>query len=146
MIIYVLILFRVTTGDNWEKVKNAKIRPFNITDLKQKEKDFETNQNKDDEYFSIQITIPNGKERILRIGRKDDPEQIAANFCKIYGLKPEIKSRLTKTITHFVNLYLKKEDESILNNNNNNMNDLNNEENDEHSYQQNNSEEKQEEF
>ncbi len=51
------------------------------------------------------------------MSRNDDPEEIAANFCKVYGLKQEIKNRLTKTITHFVNLYLKKEnEESTINN------------------------------
>jgi len=109
---------RVTTGENWEKVKKTKVKPFDITDLKPKNKENESQRNlSNDEYFSIQITIPNGKDRILRISRNDDPEEIASNFCKIYGLKPEIKSRLTKTINHFVNLYLKTEEEHSNTNN-----------------------------
>lgn len=116
LIIKCIYLFRVTTGENWEKVKNSWIKPFNITDLRPKDKE-SVIENQDEEYFSIQITIPNGKERVLRVSRNDDPEEIAANFCKVYGLKQEIKSRLTKTITHFVNLYLKKDnEESTINN------------------------------
>lgn len=104
-----------------------------------KPKDLESQNSKlDEEYFSIQITIPNGKERVLRISRNDDPEEVAANFCKIYGLKYEIQKRLTKTITHFVALYLKKDmEESTYQNN------VKSEENEEQSYQQNNSEENQ---
>lgn len=103
------------TGKNWQKVKNMNIKPFNITDLKGKDNLSDAKKDKivDDDYFSIQITIPNGKERVLRICKSDDPEIISENFCKIYGLKDEIKQRLTKTITHFVNMYLNKQaDES----------------------------------
>ena len=125
---------KVTTGENWLKVKNEKIKPFNITDLKSKgyrstnsnainnDNISENNKEEQDEYFSIQITIPNGKERVLRISKYDDPEYIADNFCKIYGLKDEIKNRLIKTIYHFINLYLNKPVDESNNNNNNNSN------------------------
>lgn len=76
--------------------------------MKSKESKFTSDKNEDD-YFSIQITIPNGKERILRICQNDDPEEVAENFCKIYGLKDEIKQRFTKIILHLINLYLNKQ-------------------------------------
>jgi hypothetical protein len=41
----------------------------------------------EDQYFQIQITITNGKERTLRIHRNDDPYDIAANLAKIYSMK-----------------------------------------------------------
>lgn len=109
---------RVTTGKNWIKVKTAKIKPFDITDLKPKETSIENEKkfDDDDEYFSIHITIPNGKERVLRISRYDNPEELADNFCKIYGLKEEIRQRLTQTIEHFMGLYLNKNDDSQLSN------------------------------
>ena len=127
--------FRVITGENWEKVKNEKVRPFDITDLKPKDSSIKENNIENEEYFSIQITIPNGKERLLKISKNDDPEEIADSFCKIYGLKSEIKARLIKTINHFVNLYLKKEadDDSLLNNQ-----DENQDFQEENSYQYNN--------
>jgi hypothetical protein len=100
---------RITTGENWLKVKMANIKPFDITDLRPPEENsLQASAKEDDEYFSIHITIPNGKERVLRISKYDDPEEVADNFCKIYGLKDEIKIRLTKTISHFINLYLNK--------------------------------------
>lgn len=60
---------RIPTGENYERVKNADIKPFNITDLKKKKEEksqtqkvtTENNANNEDEYFSIQITIPSGK-------------------------------------------------------------------------------------
>ncbi len=62
----------------------------------------------DEDYFSIQIAIPNGKERILRVHKDDDPTQIAQEFCLVYGLKEEIKERLAKTIMNFMSIYLSK--------------------------------------
>jgi len=58
--------FRIPTGENYERIKNADIKPFNITDLKKKkeeksEKLTTENETNEDEYFSIQITIPSGK-------------------------------------------------------------------------------------
>ena len=103
-----ILLKRVYTGDNWERVKNSKVKPFNITDLKPKKEKVEQSDEK--EYFTIQITIPNGKERVLKISKYDNVDEVADNFCKIYGLKSEIKQRLKKTINHFSNLYLKKEE------------------------------------
>jgi hypothetical protein len=60
----------------------------------------------DEDYFSIQIAIPNGKERVLRVHKDDDPNQIAQEFCLVYGLKEEIKERLAKTILNFMSIYL----------------------------------------
>jgi hypothetical protein len=60
----------------------------------------------DEDYFSIQIAIPNGKERTLRVHKDDDPSQIAHEFCLVYGLKDEIKERLSKTILNFMSIYL----------------------------------------
>ena len=68
----------------------------------------ELNEN-DDQYFSIQITIPSGKERTLKVHVDDDPFEIADNFCKVYGMKDEIKERLARTIIKFMEIYLKNE-------------------------------------
>lgn len=57
-------------GENYEKIKKANIKPFDITDLKPKDKPIKA-EKKDkiredsDDYFSIQITIPSGKYIIL---------------------------------------------------------------------------------
>jgi hypothetical protein len=36
---------------------------------------------------------------------------VSENFCKVYGMKDEIKHRLAKTILQFMNLYLIKTNE-----------------------------------
>ncbi len=64
----------------------------------------------EDQYFQIQITITNGKERTLRIHRNDDPYDIAANLAKIYSMKDEVKDRLAKTILQFMSTYLRRRD------------------------------------
>jgi len=104
------MLNEIPTGQNYEKIKKANIKAFNITDLNKKENKIVEDENKEDNdnYFSIQVTIPTGKERTLRVHKFDDPFEIAENFCKVYGMKEEIKQRLAKTILQFMNLYLLK--------------------------------------
>ena len=65
----------------------------------------------------------------MRIHRDDDPYEIADNFCKIYGMKDEIKDRLAKTILKFINTYLIKNERSpneLSTTNNNNQLSQNN--------------------
>lgn len=53
---------RIPVGENWERVRKANIKPFNITDLnKKKEPKLEKKEDNKDDYFSIEITIPSGK-------------------------------------------------------------------------------------
>ena len=93
-------------GQNYEKIKKKNIQPFNITDLKKNndKKDFKKNE----QFFTIQIKIPNGKERHIKVYLNEDPYDVADNFCKTYCLKNEVKERLAKTILNFRNLYLQK--------------------------------------
>lgn len=42
----------------------------------------------------------------MKVHKDDDPYEIADNFCKVYGMKEEIKQRLAKTISQFMHLYL----------------------------------------
>ena len=60
----------------------------------------------EEECFNIQIKIPNGKERVIKVYLNDEPYDIADNFCKTYCLKEEIKERLAKTILNYRNIYL----------------------------------------
>jgi len=118
---------KIPIGENYEKIKNKKILPFNITDLKKNNKKNNNNNKNENEnnnnnkktsndFFTIQIKIPNGKERMIKVFVNEDPYDIANNFCKTYGLKKEVIERLAKTILNFRNLYLQK------NNINNNEN------------------------
>ena len=110
---------QIPTGENYEKVKNANIQPFDITDLRKGKKvemnyNSESNNKKnvkenvinEEECFNIQIKIPNGKERVIKVYLNDEPYDIADNFCKTYCLKEEIKERLAKTILNYRNIYL----------------------------------------
>jgi hypothetical protein len=57
----------------------------------------------------------------LKIRLRDDPNQVAESFCKIYCLKEEIKDKLSQTIAGLMKMYLNKgsEEDSIgLENNN----------------------------
>ena len=108
---------KIPSGENYEKVKNAKIKPFDITDLrKSKVPSGKKTQNasslstkgKNEESFNVQIKIPNGKERIIRVYLSDDPYDVADNFCKTYCLKEEIKERLGKMILNYRTVYLQK--------------------------------------
>jgi hypothetical protein len=93
-----------------------KLKPFNITDLReQKEKDkrnkncnFKEIENK--KYFNINFKMPgvNGKERKIKIYLDDDIKKIIDNFSKIYYLKTEVKEKLTKIIIDLKNDYLEK--------------------------------------
>ena len=105
-----MLILRINEGENWQKIKNSNIKPFDITDLKPKLDKSSIKDNQ--EYFSIQIAIPNGRERILKIKANDNAEELAENFCKVYGLKEEIKQRLTQTIEYFMKQYLYKDNDS----------------------------------
>lgn len=115
-------------GENYEKVRAKNIQPFNITDLrKQQDKELKEMMTRtktefndynchddeesdgNDEYFTIQVKIPSGKERTIRIYEDDDPYEIANNFCKTYCMKDEIKNRLAANICNFKNTYFKQQ-------------------------------------
>jgi len=104
------LLEKNPVGDNWEKIKNANIQPFNITDLTRCDEDSESAQSKrerdDEEFFSMDINVARGKTRQLRVYKSDNPQEIAENFCRVYGLKKEIADRLSKTIQDYMTLYL----------------------------------------
>ena len=91
-------------GENYEKVKNAKIVPFEITDLKKIEK----NEKKKSRFFNVEIEMPGVKERVLKIYLEDEIKVIVDNFCKIYCIKEEIKDLLIQTIINAKNQYLEK--------------------------------------
>lgn len=104
---------KIPTGENYEKIKKANIQPFDITDLRKKDQSKSKNsssgtRSRNEDFFTIQIKIPNGKERTIKVYLLDDPFDVADNFCKTYCLKEEIKERLAKTILNFRNLYLQK--------------------------------------
>ena len=92
------------------------MKPFNITDLRNKNKDNNKRnkscvlQSRDNRYFHIKIKIPGigGKERTIKIYLDDDIGKSIDKFCKIYNLKENIKEKLTKIIIDLRDDYLDK--------------------------------------
>ena len=55
---------RIPAGDNYEKIKNANIQPFNITDLSKLDEETESSQSRqreDEDFFSMDINVAKGK-------------------------------------------------------------------------------------
>ena len=95
---------KIPCGENYEKIKRRSITPFNITDMKKKKKGRKNIQN--EEFFTLQIKIPNGQLRTLKIYLKNDPHKIADEFCKIYSIKESVKKKLVKNIIECQRAYL----------------------------------------
>jgi hypothetical protein len=64
----------------------------------------------DDQFIQMEIALTNGKMRVLKIHKNDDPYEVAANLAKIYSMKDEVKDRLAQTILQFVSTYLRTRD------------------------------------
>ena len=58
------------------------------------------------------VISSNSRTRQLKVYRSDNPQEIAENFCKVYGLKKEIADRLSKTIQEYMNMYLNANEEN----------------------------------
>ena len=112
---------KIPIGENYEKIKKMKIKPLNITDLKNFKKNeikniihknnlnitYEDNESDgNDDYFTIDLKLPNGKIRKIKVYEKDDPIEIAENFCKTYKIKDNIKEKLVMNIKSFKEKYL----------------------------------------
>ncbi len=97
------IMEKIPCGENYEKIKRRAITPFNITDMKKKRK---KNKKEKEDFFTLQIKIPNGQLRALKIYMKDDPYKVADDFCKIYSIKESIKKKLINNIINCQKAYL----------------------------------------
>jgi hypothetical protein len=104
---------KIESGEN--SLKNYVFIPKNNNNNNNKNENNNNNKKTSNDFFTIQIKIPNGKERMIKVYVNEDPYDIANNFCKTYGLKKEVIERLAKTILNFRNLYLQKNN---INNNN----------------------------
>ena len=97
---------KITIGENYEKIRRRTITPFNITDMRKKNK--KKNNRNGNEFFTLQIKIPIGKLKKIKIYKDDDANKIADEFCRIYSIKDNVKQKLIKNIIKYQNLYLKK--------------------------------------
>ena len=107
------IIEKIPCGENYEKIKRRSITPFNITDMRKRYKNKQNNNNKKDEFFTLQIKIPNGQLRVIKIYMKSDPYKVADDFCKIYSIKDSVKRKLINNIISCQKAYInnKKQEE-----------------------------------
>ena len=128
------------SGKNYEKMKKSKLKPFNITDLNEKNKktkklppenlsnkNEENNNEKneamiDDIYITIDIKIPNGLLKPLKIYNKNNNDTIdkVNEFCKIYSINDENKKMIIKKVIQCKNAFFarmddKNQDDFIIN-------------------------------
>ena len=115
-------------GKNYERIHNMKIKPFNITDLSENKKkkkindisreqssnEFGNNSEKekvqniiDDIYITIEVKIPNGQLKPLKIYNKNynDTVELVNNFCKIYSINNENRKIIIKKVLQYKNSF-----------------------------------------
>ena len=144
-------------GRNYEKIKKAKLKPFNINDLngsnkknkkinipltspnsnrsfQQKSKinnefinNFENENNEniiDNVYITIDIKVPNGLLKPLKIYNKSDNDtiELVNNFCRVYSMNEENKKIILNNVLQYKNAFFgrnfinnKKEDGFMMN-------------------------------
>ena len=73
-----------------------------------RKKNKKKNNRNGNEFFTLQIKIPIGKLKKIKIYKDDDANKIADEFCRIYSIKDNVKQKLIKNIIKYQNLYLKK--------------------------------------
>ena len=111
------------SGQNYDKIKNMKIKPFNITDLNEsnnkkkktiniEDEDInDLNKNKDniidDVFITLNIRIPNGLSKPLKIYDKDynDTVESVNNFCKTYSINDENKKIIFRKVMEYKNVF-----------------------------------------
>ena len=116
------LLEKTPRGENYEEIMRRNITPPNITDIrrmKQKEEkkqnnDINSNENESEsdgntEYFNLQIKLPNGKIKTLKVYENDDANEVVEEFCKIHSIDENIKSKLVANIENCQKQFLMKE-------------------------------------
>ena len=115
-------------GKNYDKIQNMKIKPFNITDLNENKKKKKINEISrqqsnnelgnnserekvqniiDDIYITIEVKIPNGQLKPLKIYNKNynDTVELVNNFCKIYSINNENRKIIIKKVMQYKNSF-----------------------------------------
>ena len=107
-------------GKNYEKIKKMKIEPFNITDLKEdninkrnnkiKEKHIYINNNIIDKiYITLDIKIPNGELKQLKIYKNDNNLiDLVDDFCEKYEMYEDDRDLLVSRVMQYKNEFFEK--------------------------------------
>ena len=130
------LLEKTSQGERYEEIMRRNITPPNITDIrrmrqKEEKKNIKENNSNEsdgnDEYFNLQIKLPNGKMKTLKVYENDDPNEVVEEFCKIHSIDDNIKSKLVANIENCQRQFLMKNSENDF--------ESNPEENEEEEYQ-----------
>ena len=122
------LLEKTPRGERYEEIMRRNITPPNITDIrrmKQKEEkknsieknSIETESDGSTEYFNLQIKLPNGKMKTLKVYENDDANEVVEEFCRIHSIDDNIKSKLVANIENCQRQFLMKENKDDENNN-----------------------------
>ena len=121
------LLEKSSQGERYEEIMRRNITPPNITDIRRmREKGIKSNNNEinsnenesdeKEEYFNLQIKLPNGKMQTLKIYENDDANEVVEEFCKIHSIDDNVKNKLVDNIQIWQKQFL-------LNDNKNNENE-----------------------
>ena len=91
---------------NYYDNKNIKINDGLIDKNEKYNRENESDVN---EYFNLQIKLPNGKIQSLKIYENDDANKVVEEFCKINYIDYNIKKKLIKNIEKCQKEFLNKE-------------------------------------
>ena len=103
------LLEKSSQGERYEEIMRRNITPPNITDIRRmREKGIKSNNNEinsnenesdeKEEYFNLQIKLPNGKMQTLKIYENDDANEVVEEFCKIHSIDDNVKNKLVANI------------------------------------------------
>ena len=113
------LLEKTPRGERYEEIMRRNITPPNITDIrrmkeKEERKNNEFNSNKSEsddntEYFNLQIKLPNGKIKNIKVYENDDANEVVEEFCKIHSIDDNIKNKLVANIENCQKQFLMKD-------------------------------------
>ncbi|CAG9325379.1 unnamed protein product [Blepharisma stoltei] len=77
------------TGENYEKLKNEKIKPFSFLQRQKNERSV---------LVYVDVNVGPGKTGRIAIHEDDDPKELASNFCMAYHLNSDMKETLEELL------------------------------------------------
>ena len=79
----------IPTGENYEKLRNSKIKPFSFLERQKQHKNV---------LMYVDVNVGPGKTGRIAIHEGDKPKVLAKNFCKAYSLNSEMEAMLEEML------------------------------------------------
>jgi len=95
-------LEKVPTGENYEKNRNAGMKPFTFLTKEKK--------SKNPPFVYVDVNVAPGRTGRIGIHEEDDPQTLARNFAVAFQLNQEMFNSLEELITQQINGYLSRKD------------------------------------